>query len=51
MEIAMTDTNKPKENTGKESHVTNPLPEGQVQRVDGNGDNAGTIDTNDTTKQ
>ncbi|WP_435018514.1 hypothetical protein TA3x_000488 [Tundrisphaera sp. TA3] len=47
----MTDTNKTKENTGNETQVTNPLPAGQVQRVDGNGDNAGTIDTNDTTKQ
>ena len=47
----MTDTKKPTENTGKETNTTNPLPEGHVQRVDGNGENAGTIDTHDTTKK
>ena len=47
----MTDK-KPHENTGNATTVHNPKPAGQVEKVNPvNGESAGTIDTNDTTKR
>jgi hypothetical protein len=47
----MTDTNKPRENTGNERTVHNPKAPGQAERVNPtNGESAGTVDTNNARK-
>lgn len=44
----MTDSNKPKENTGNERTVSNPKPAGEAERVNPTtGGGAGTIDSTD----
>ena len=48
----MTEHSKPRVNTGTETTVHNPLPAGQVEKVDPTtGGSAGTIDTGETAKK